>query len=318
MNLASLDLNLLVALDALLEQRSVTRAAAQMGLSQPALSASLARLRRQFDDPLLVRVGNDYRLTPLALQLKDRVRVALSSVERVYTAQSEFDPATSRREFVVLASDYWAAVFGGATAGLLAAEAPNVRLRIVLNTPGIVDSAHQWLIGADLMMMPHGFLSGLSHQDLFVDEWVCVVSADNPEVGERLSVEQLQQMPWVVTLHGPTASTPAMRRLRMMGVEPEPQVITETFLTVPALVVGSRRVAVLQRRLWAALPQNMGLRALECPLDLGPLHEAMWWHSIHDDDPEHLYLRDVAARAVSRAEHGSPVIDAVDEGFHKD
>src|ERR1700733_13882015 len=98
-NFASLDLNLLVSLDALLQQASVTRAANQMGLSQPALSASLARLRRHFDDELLTRVGNEYRLTPMALQLKELARVALSGVERVFTAQPAFDPASSTREF---------------------------------------------------------------------------------------------------------------------------------------------------------------------------------------------------------------------------
>ena len=99
MNLASLDLNLLVSLDALLQQRSVTRAASQMGLSQPALSASLGRLRRHFGDELLTRVGNEYRLTPLAVQLRDLARLALTGVERVFTAQPAFDPASSTREF---------------------------------------------------------------------------------------------------------------------------------------------------------------------------------------------------------------------------
>ena len=92
MNLASLDLNLLVSLDALLQQRSVTRAAAQMGLSQPALSASLARLRRHFGDELLTRVGNEYRLTPLAVQLVDVAASALAGVERVFTAQPGSTP----------------------------------------------------------------------------------------------------------------------------------------------------------------------------------------------------------------------------------
>src|SRR3712207_9569360 len=85
-NLASLDLNLLVSLDALLQERSVTRAAARMGLSQPALSASLARLRRHFDDELLSRAGNEYRLTPLAVQHKELSRIALSDVQRGVTA----------------------------------------------------------------------------------------------------------------------------------------------------------------------------------------------------------------------------------------
>src|SRR3954452_15208537 len=111
-NLASLDLNLLVSLDALLQERSVTRAAARIGLSQPALSASLARLRRHFGDELLTRAGNEYRLTPLAVQLRDLARPALTGVERVFTAQTEFDPARSNREFHLLVSDYGVAVLG--------------------------------------------------------------------------------------------------------------------------------------------------------------------------------------------------------------
>src|SRR3712207_5271392 len=129
-NLARLDLNLLVSLDALLQERSVTRAAAQMGLSQPALSASLARLRRHFGDELLTRVGNESRLTPLAVQLRDLVRIALSGVERVFAAQTEFDPASSTREFSVLVSDYVVAVLGDTIAALLAEEAPHTRLRL--------------------------------------------------------------------------------------------------------------------------------------------------------------------------------------------
>src|SRR5438270_4095952 len=124
-SLPNLDLNLLLSLDALLEQRGVTRAAQQLGLSQPALSASLARLRRHFGDELLTRVGNEYRLTPLAAHLKPRVRLALEGVERVFTAQPEFDPAQSTREFSVFMSDYAAAVLGSPLAELLGEEAPS-------------------------------------------------------------------------------------------------------------------------------------------------------------------------------------------------
>src|SRR3712207_6359174 len=167
MNIASLDLNLLVALDALLQHRSVTRAAEQMRLSQPALSASLARLRRHFGDQLLTRVGNEYRLTPLALQLKEQTRVALSGVERVFAAQPDFDPASSTREFSLLVSDYGITVFGGAIARLLAEEAPGTRLRLSANTPHMVDRADQVLLSTDLLVLPHGFVTDLSHQDLY-------------------------------------------------------------------------------------------------------------------------------------------------------
>jgi DNA-binding transcriptional LysR family regulator len=299
-NLAGLDLNLLVSLDALLQQRSVTRAAVQMGLSQPALSASLARLRRHFGDDLLTRVGNEYRLTPLAVQLRELARPALTGVERVFTAQPVFHPESSTREFSLLVSDYGVAVLGNALAGLLAAEAPRTRLRLSANTPLAVDRAEQVLLSTDLLVLPHGFVTDLSHRDLYRDEWVCVVAADNAAVGDELTVGHLETLPWVVSYHGPTASTPAARQMRMLGIEPQVQVVTENFLTVPGLVAGTPRIALLQRRLVDLLPLDVAVRALPCPFEVGPLVEAMWWHPAFDDDPEHAYLRDVVARAAAQ------------------
>ncbi len=298
MNLARLDLNLLVALDALLQERSVTHAAEQMGLSQPAVSAQLSRLRRHFHDELLARAGNQYRLTPLALQLKERVRVALSGVERVFAAEPDFDPASSTREFSLLMSDYGVAVLGPHIAALLAEEAPSTRLRFPANTPKMVDAAAQVLINTDLLVIPHGFVDDLSHHDLYRDEWVCIVAVGNIEIGQSLTVKQLETMPWVVTYHGPTASTPAARQMRMLGIEPHVQVVTETFLTVPGLVAGTNRVALLQRRLADRIPDELGVRALPCPFEAGPLVEAMWWHPMYDNDPEHRYLRDLVVRAT--------------------
>jgi DNA-binding transcriptional LysR family regulator len=306
MNLARLDLNLLVSLDALLQQRSVTRAAAQMGLSQPALSASLGRLRRHFGDELLSRVGNEYRLTPLALQLRDLVRIALSGAERVFDAQPDFDPSSSTREFTALVSDYVVVVLGDTLVTLLAEEAPHTRLRLTPHSPAIVERAEQVLLGGDVLLLPHGFVADLSHRDLYRDEWVCVVSADNPVVDEGLTVEHLRTLPWVLTYHGQTASTPAARQMRMLGIEPKVQVVTENFITVPALVAGSDRIALLQRRLVDLLPLGAGIRALSCPFEAGPLVEAMWWHPALDDDPEHRYFRDVIARAAAQAVGAEP------------
>ncbi|GAA5162239.1 LysR family transcriptional regulator [Amycolatopsis dongchuanensis] len=298
-NLSRLDLNLLVALDALLQHRSVSRAAEQLGLSQPAVSAQLAKLRRHFDDELLARTGNQYRLTPLASRLRDRVQLALSGIERVFTTGSEFDPAASTREFRLLVSDYFVAVLGPAVAALLAEEAPDTRLRLIPHTPQLIDEAVQVLTGFDLLLMPHGFLTDLRCQDLYRDEWVCLVSAD-ADVGEALTMTQLAAMPWVATYHGPTASSHAARQLRLTGIEPDVRVVTETFLTVPGLIAGSDRVALLQRRLADRIPPELGVRALPCPFPAGPLVEAMWWHPMYDDDPEHRYLRDVLARAAEK------------------
>lgn len=298
-NLASLDLNLLVTLDALLEHRSVSRAAKQVGLSQPAVSAQLARLRRHFGDELLARYGNQYRLTPLAVQLRGRVQTAINGVERVFAAEPDFDPATTSREFSLAMTDYGVAVLGSPLAAALAREAPGARVRFIANTPAVVDNARQVLTGVDLLVLPHGFLEGLPHQDLHRDDWVCLVDAGHPAVAHGLTVEQLRTMPWVVTYHSPTASTPVVRQMRMLGIEPHVQVVTENFLTVPGLVAGTGRVALLQRRLAERIPADTNVRALACPFDAGPLLEAVWWHPMYEHDPEHRYLRELLTRIAA-------------------
>nr|WP_276611138.1 LysR family transcriptional regulator [Kineococcus siccus] len=289
---------MLVPLDALLQQRSVTRAAEQLMLSQPALSASLARLRRHFDDPLLVRVGNAYQLTPLAEQLAERTRVLLADVDRVFSAEPDFDPGTTTREFTMLTSDYSCTVLAPRIVALLEAEAPRARLRLAANTPRVVETAERSLLSTDLMVMPHGFLSDLPHQDLHRDEWVCVVASENTEVGEELTLEQARTMPWVACYHGPTAATPAARQMRMLGLEQRITVVTENFVTVPGLVAGSGRVGLLQQRLVDALPPGAGVRAVPCPVEVGPLIEAMWWHPSYTADPEHSFFRDLVLRAA--------------------
>ena len=299
-NLTNLDLNLLITLDALLEQRSVSKAAEQIGLSQPAVSAQLARLRRHFGDDLLARFGNHYRLTPLAVQLRPRARTAVTGVERVFAAEPDFNPATTSREFSLVMSDYGVAVLGPSVAAALAADAPQARLWFTPNTPQLVNTALTSMTNIDLLVMPHGFTDGLSHHDLYSDTWVCLVSADNTDVGDELTVEHLRAMPWVASYHGPTAATPASRQMRMLGIEPRVQVVTENFLTVPALVAGTARVALLQRRLADDIPAEAGVRVLPCPFDVAPLVEAIWWHPMYDNDPEHQYLRDVLIRVAGR------------------
>ncbi|MGB6181058.1 MAG: LysR family transcriptional regulator [Rhodococcus sp. (in: high G+C Gram-positive bacteria)] len=296
-NIANLDLNLLVSLDALLDNRSVTRSAEQLGLSQPALSASLARLRRHFNDDLLYRVGNDYRLTPLATELRERARLALDGVERVFSARPEFDPSGSSREFSMLVSDYCISVLGDTLAALLDHEAPGATLRLGPAGPEMVGQPDRTLLATDVLLIPHGFVVDLPHIDLYTDEWVIAVSADNDHVGDELTDEHLRTLPWVLVYHGRSASTPAALQLRMLGIEPRVQVVTESFLSVPGLIAGSSRIALLQRRLVNLLPLNSGIRTMELPVPVAPMVEAMWWHPVYDRDPEHVYFRDLIVRA---------------------
>lgn len=296
-SLRNLDLNLLVTLDALLGEQNVTRAAERLGMSQPAVSSALRRLRRHFSDELLARDGNRYELTPLAQQLREPTASVLAVVDRVFGATATFDPENSVREFTVIVSDYAAAVLGNRLAAIAASRAPGVRFRLKAQSHFDVDNAPESLRTVDGMVLPHGFLSDVPSIELYSDSWVLVVSADNPDVGDTITLEQLGQMPWVMTHHRPTAFTPAARQLNMIGIEPDVQIVVETFLPVPLLIAGSPRVALLQRQLASHLSEAVGVRILDCPWDVVPLVEAFWWHPIHRSDPAHAWLRDTLVEA---------------------
>ena len=300
MDLRTLDLNLLVTLDALLREVSVTRAAGELGVSQPAVSASLRRLRRHFDDPLLRRTGNTYALTPLAVQLKEYTGLATHAAQRVFEARPAFDPLTEQREFRVLSSDYAMAVVGEAVGPLLDQEAPGVRLHLEQHTPAIVDRPAEQFRTVDGVLMPHGFLTGLSFTDLYEDGWMCLVSATNRRVGDELTMQLLAELPWAFTYFSPTAFTPAARQLQMLGVEPRVQIVVESFLALPFVIAGTDRLALVQSRLVPRLTASRDIRALRCPFDAIPIAEALWWHPMYERDPAHVWLRRVLAQAGRR------------------
>ncbi|WP_153415385.1 LysR family transcriptional regulator [Nocardia macrotermitis] len=289
--LRNLDLNLLTALDALLRERNVTRAAEQLGLSQPAVSAALRRLRRHFHDELLHRTGNRYELTPLGELLREPTTTALAGVARVFDAIPTFEPATATREFTFLVSDYAAMVAADELVNTIEEQAPGVRLRLQQQVAAHVDQAPESLRTVDGMFLPHGFLSDIPSIDVFTDDWVLIVSRDNTEIGDTTTLAQLSEMPWVVTHHAPTAFTPAVRQLRLIGIEPDIRVVVESFLTVPFMITGTHRVALLQRRIATRLATPADVRILPCPWDVVPLVEAFWWHPTHRPDPAHQWLR---------------------------
>jgi DNA-binding transcriptional LysR family regulator len=305
MRLASLDLNLLAALDALLSEASVTRAATRLRLSQPALSASLAKLRRHFGDELLRRVGNSYELTPLALQLKQRTAFALDAVDRVFASQPVFDPSQGGRDFRVLGSDYAMAVVGQAVGRLFQERAPGLRLRMIHHSTELIDHAAEVLRTVDGILLPRGFLTDLPRTDLYEDEWVFLVAADNHRVGDRLTMTDLAELPWAMTYHAPTAYTPAGRQLQMLGVEPHVQVVIESFLALPYVIAGTDRIALVQNRLAHRLLATGDVRVLPCPFAAVPLVQALWWHPINERDPAHTWLRELLVEACRELPAGS-------------
>lgn len=298
--LVNLDLNLLVTLDVLLRERNVTRAAEQLGLSQPAVSAALARLRRHFGDELLVRRGNRYEVTPLALRLAERTPSALAGVSKVFDAAPDFDAATMEREFTIIVSDYAAAVLGPVLMQVVAEQAPGVRIRLQQTTPYAVDHAGDTLRAVDGIVLPHGFLRDIPVLDLYQDTWVCIVDRENPLVGEELTLDHLRTLRWVVLFNLPTAFAPSEQQLRISGIEPIVDVVVDSFLSMPYLVSGSSRIALVQARLAAQISGQLGVRVMASPVAPIPLEEAFWWHPMYRDDPAHLWLRGALRIASDR------------------
>lgn len=289
--LSRLDLNLLVALDALLTERSVTRAAEQLHLSQPALSASLARLRIHFNDQLLARQGNSYELTPLATRLAEHTAAAMEANRRVFESQATWNPRESTREFTIYGSDYAFATLGARVAALAAERAPGVRFRFVHHNPQIVEDALNRLRAADGLIIPHGFLTDLPYQDVSTDTWVVLAATGNRAVGDSVTMENARTLPWVFTYASRSAFTSATRQLQQLGVEPRVEVVVEGFLALPSFIAGSSRLGLIQRGLAGLAQRTEGVRVLEPPFEATPITEALWWHPVHQRDPEHQWMR---------------------------
>ena len=298
----SFDYNLLTPLRVLLEERSVSKAAERMHMSQPALSAALSRLRTHFGDPLLERRGNAYELTPLALQLLERSYSAARSMERVFSAQAEFDPATSSREFSILSSDYAMAVLGPVVSAVMAERAPDSRLQFYNMDQDIVAGAPDTLRDFDGVLIPHGFITGASHLDLLVDNWMCLVSAGNTEVGDELTLDDLRRLPWVFTYNGQSQYSPGFKQMQQLGIDPHIDVVTPSFLVAPFLIEGTNRITLVHGKLGVRLALDPRFRVLRCPFDVLPLRESFWWNAVHDRDPEHVWLRSVLTEASARLE----------------
>lgn len=299
MNLNGVDLNLLLALDALLSERNVTRAAERLSIGQPAMSAALNRLRKLFDDPLLSRQGAELVTTPLAESLVRPVHEAISAIHSVLAARGSFDPAADHATFTVMASDYVGLILLRQVMGRLARAAPRVRLVVRPVTPEVVNLLRRDQI--DLAVVPREIMPAgvdLPQAELFRDRYVCAVAADNDGVGDRLGVAEFARLRQLANTGG---SLPALgqRQLGELGASPAAEVSTQTSLLAPFLVAGTDLITLVLERLGRELQDVAGIRLVEPPVPLETITEAMYWHPRRADDPSHRWLREQVRAAAA-------------------
>lgn len=290
MSFAGKDLNLLIALRALLEEANVTRAGDRIQMGQSSMSSALSRLRLQFDDELLVRVGRDYELTPLARLLLPQVQLTLPLIEQALRSEAPFDPATSHRTFTVMLSDFAALELKEPFTTALVA-APGITIELLPLPAQPMDSGRDLLNHDFIAAVPGIGIEG-EHAELFTDHYVCLVDADNPAlVDGGLSWEAFTSLPQAVCNFGQAHLTPSDRRLRELGFSRSAKVKTTSFMPLPAIIAGTTLVAVVPARLAARLGPASGTIGVPTPFGQVNIIETLWWHPSHNSDPAHAWLR---------------------------
>lgn len=286
--LVNIDLNLLPPLLALLQEGSVTRAAERVGLSQPAMSHTLARLRALLEDEILVRSGNRWTLTPRAHNLRGAVSTLLVDLSENVLNVRAFDPSQDARRFGLSMSTSTAFVVAPLLLEVGDRSAPHVTFELFDNPePGDDVFARPDI---DVALLADTVPTGYAREPLYLDRWVGVVSEDHPHLGGTLTLEHLISMPHIA-YQSPTVRTAPYVVLGGLGIQPTFDMVTTNFLLTPLLVAGTRRIAIVQERLAVGLGAHTGIRILELPVDVPPLRIDLIWNPRIHGDPAAAWLR---------------------------
>jgi DNA-binding transcriptional LysR family regulator len=309
-NLAAVDLNLLVTLEALLAERSVTRAARRLGLSQPATSHALQRLRDLFGDPLLVRVPGGLQATDRALALAGPLAQALEAVRRTLDGPAAFDPGSARRTFAVATADHGSFVLLPELWATLNAEAPGVDVTVRVDS---IDQGRRELADGelDLLIGPyHRESAGFYRQRLLHERFVCVLRRGHPAARGGMGLDEWLALPHLlVSPQGRPGSVvdtalAAMGRARRVGL------MVPQFLVAPHVVAASDLVWTAPERMARAYTALLPLTVLPVPIPLEGFTVWQSWHERRHRDPGHAWLRSrVRAVAASSRRADEPADD---------
>lgn len=305
MKLSALDLNLLLAFDVLGSEGNVTRAAAKLHVSQPAMSGALARLRAHFRDPLFVRQGGQMRPTMRAQQLARPIADAIAALREALEPEARFRPETSTRSFLIAANDYVEAIHFGSLMTAVQREAPGVSIRAV-RSPQVFrppeamlrDGAVDLALGlfapevrprADLLAQP------LAH-----DRIVAVLRASHPMARRRLDLRTFLRIPQIRVIYPGDARAGLLDAvLASRGLERRVALTVANLTSVPAIVAESDLLGAAPERLARAWARGHALRILDLPFQIPELPLTMVWHASRQSDPGQRWIRDVIARDLS-------------------
>ena len=298
MRFKGLDLNLLVALDTLLELRSISRAAEKLHLSQPAMSAALGRLRDHLKDPVLVASGKKMVPTPYALWLRPMLGEILQRIDGMVSASAVFDPATTQRRFRVGTSDYLSTVLFTRLMPALETTAPHIGLEIIQPTDGIVTLLEQGEI--DLLLTPVHYVSPNHPAELlFTERYVVAGWSGNPAFARGITEEAFFASGHIAVEIGRLNRTSfAEATLHAMGKERRVEIVVSSFSLVPEMLVNTRRLAVMHERLARHFAAQLPILFTDMPFDFPVMREMVQFHRSREADVGLRWFIDQIRRAA--------------------
>lgn len=288
--MAQLDLNLLIALDVLLEEESVTAAAERLHLSVPAASRTLSRIREAFGDPIFVRAGRGVVPTPYALAIKDEVHQVVARSRSLFQAGQSLDPATMERRFTIRANDALVTQFAPPLLALLAARAPGVTLRFAAEGDEDLPPLRDGEVDIDLGVL-HELGPEVRAMPLYEDHMVGLAAPDHPLAGGPVTLKQLAAVPHVVVSRRGRTRGPLDDVLEKEGLSRTIAVVVATHAAAAFLILSTRLTGILAGFAARQLAATTSVRTYTIPAALPPLPISAGWHARYDADPGHRWLR---------------------------
>jgi DNA-binding transcriptional LysR family regulator len=302
LDLSSLDLNLLRVFDAIVRHGNLTAAGEAIGLSQPAMSNALTRLRAQFDDALFVRAGHGMKPTEYALALAGPIRDALEMLERTLRIQAKFNPAKADRTFHICVPDIGEMVFLPRLSKALRDVAPAVSIRCAQY--GTRETREMLLSGElDLVM---GYVpelnTGVYQKMLFDEFYLCMVRADHPRIHDRLSREDFFREEHALVVSPGTGHAFMKDLFASMTPKVKVQLEVRNFASMPLIIANSDLIITVPSRLGKLFQELLPLRLLMPPIDLPSFRVKAFWHERNHHDPANIWLRGLIVSLFSDPE----------------
>jgi DNA-binding transcriptional LysR family regulator len=287
------DINLLVALDALLDEGSVVGAARRMNLSPAAMSRTLTRIREAIGDPILVRAGRGLVPTPKALELRSQVRDVVEQAALLFRSTTEVDLRTLRRRFNVRANDFFVGVYGGRLIDTLNRQAPHCELRFVPEGDGDDEALREGRIDLMISNTPPQ-TPEVKVQNLFSTTYVGLVRENHPLLDEEITAERFAAYPHISMSRRGIARGPIDTALTALGLERRVPLISHSFHAAMFVLPDSDLILPVPKKetLLSVTRLGLRLRSFALPISLPTLVLTQAWHPRYDKDPAHRWLRE--------------------------